>query len=169
VLIRPLITLWRGVIDVGRGCLKSTAPSLLAEGSWRQVPAGAYSTQKTSLASSEQPGSPVPHGWAEAAVRVRRETSACPTRCWPASCLIPACTLVILTHSWLLHPRRRWGCGAEGHPSRTTAACSFKGNPKEGAGVHVWQPATATRVPFALPLCASPVSPSFYCSFLKYL
>lgn len=28
-----------------------------------------------------------------------RETSACPTLCWQAACLTPACTSVILTHS----------------------------------------------------------------------
>lgn len=64
-MIRPLITLRRRVIDVRQGCLKGTAPSLLAERSWRQVPGSAYSTQKTSLTSSDQPRQPhVPWlGW----------------------------------------------------------------------------------------------------------
>lgn len=101
---------------------------------WQRGAGGRY--QQVLTAPKKRPlealSSPVPCSWAWTAVGTRWETSACPTPHRQTACLIPACTWVISTHSWLLHPRRRWGHAAEGHPRRTTTACPFKGDPEEG-------------------------------------
>lgn len=127
-----------------------------AGGRYEQV----LTSKKHPLQAVSSQGSPAFHVWAGAVAGTKMETSACHT---PFLYCLPF-TWVILTNSWLLHPGR-WGCGEEGHPGRTTAACLFKGDPKVGAAVYMWQQATTTRAPFAVPSCACPVSPSFIALF----